>query len=71
MSKAGKQIVVWGKADAAVVTDIMSPRDLTELVFTSLEDARLGQQMLILDHFSANSQWSVVFNPDVKVNRFR
>ncbi len=78
--KLGKQIVIWGKADGAVVSDIMSPRDLTELVFTSIEDARRGQIMLVFDYYyrgkqafegiTAQRQWTLVINPDVKVNEF-
>ncbi len=77
--KAGKQLVIWGKADGAVITDIMSPRDLTESVFTSLEDARIGQTMLVFDYYyrgvenaeaeTAQRQWTLVLNPDVKVNK--
>ena len=66
--KVGKQLVVWGKADSAVVTDVMSPRDLTELVFTEVEDSRLGQQMITFDYYRGASRWSLVLNPDVKVN---
>ena len=74
--KLGRQLVTWGKADGAVVTDIMSPRDLTESVFTSVENARLGQTMLVADLYLKNNnnqtqhQWSLVLNPDIKVNEY-
>ena len=76
--KLGRQLVIWGKADGAVVTDVMSPRDFTESVFTSIEDARLGQEMIVMDyyHLGAQSddglrsqqQWSLVVTPYIKVN---
>lgn len=72
--KAGRQLVVWGKADGGIVTDIMSPRDLTELVFTSVEDARIGQDMFVADAYyqnvktQAQHQWSLIITPNIKVN---
>ncbi len=66
--KVGKQIVVWGKADGAEVTDVISPRDLTEAVFGPVEDSRIGQVMLTVDHYADSGQWTLVFNPDPQTN---
>jgi len=44
--KLGQQIAVWGKADAAVVTDVVSPRDRSDFIYLDLEDSRIGQWML-------------------------
>lgn len=72
--KLGRQLVVWGKADGGIVTDIMSPRDLTELVFTTVEDARIGQDMFVVDAYyqnvktQAQHQWSLIITPYIKVN---
>lgn len=65
--KLGKQIVVWGEADTAVVTDIISPRDNTEFSFGTTENSRLGQWSLLMDHYSDFGTWSflVIMNPDV------
>ncbi|WP_075185109.1 DUF1302 family protein [Teredinibacter haidensis] len=73
-AKLGRQLVVWGKADGGIVTDIMSPRDLTELVFTSVEDARIGQDMFVADAYyqnmatQAQHRWSLIVTPYIKVN---
>ncbi|MGK5091607.1 DUF1302 family protein [Deltaproteobacteria bacterium TL4] len=67
--KAGKQIVVWGKSDSGVVTDVISPRDLTEGLFTPLEDSRIGQSLVLFDFYPASSHWTLVINPDPQVNR--
>ena len=76
-AKLGRQLVIWGKADSGVVSDIFSPRDLTESVFTSVEDARLGQDMLVTDWFfqggesgdqKSQYQLSLIVNPDIKYN---
>ncbi len=42
----GKQIQVWGKADTAAITDVLSPRDFSQFLFVELEDARQGQWMV-------------------------
>ncbi|UAA37167.1 hypothetical protein KIH87_10445 [Paraneptunicella aestuarii] len=71
-AKMGRQLVIWGKADGGIVTDVISPRDLTESVFTSIEDARIGQNMLVVDayHHSIASQhhWALIVIPEIKVN---
>jgi len=66
--KLGQQIVVWGESDGAVVTDIISPRDFTESVFTRIEDARLGQMILKADRYADSGQWTLLINPDPQVN---
>ena len=49
--KIGKKIVVWGKADALVVTDVLTPKDLSLLFFTDIEKARIGQLLFEWDLF--------------------
>jgi len=66
--KLGQQIVVWGEADGAVVTDVISPRDFTESVFTRIEDARLGQMLIKADRYTDSGQWTLLLNPDPQVN---
>ncbi len=68
--KLGKQIIVWGEADGAEVTDVISPRDLSEFLFIPLEDARIGQVMLTTEYYQGSEQWMLILNPDPKVNRF-
>ena len=48
----GKQISVWGKADTAAVTDVLSPRDFSRFIFVKLEDARFGQWMASANIYS-------------------
>jgi len=62
--KVGKQIVVWGESEGAVVTDVVSPRDLSEFFFTTLEESRIGQTMVSVNLFSWASQWTLLINPD-------
>ncbi|PCK08201.1 MAG: hypothetical protein COA42_10360 [Alteromonadaceae bacterium] len=72
--KIGQQLVIWGKADSGVITDVFSPRDLRESIFTPVENSRLGQTMIVADYYIYNQesqqQFSLVVNPDIDVNEF-
>lgn len=72
--KIGQQLVIWGKADSGVITDVFSPRDLSESIFTPIEDSRLGQTMIVADYYIYNEegqqQFSFIINPDIDVNEF-
>jgi hypothetical protein len=39
--RAGRQIIVWGRADGVQITDIISPKDQTEIIGLEYEDTRL------------------------------
>ncbi len=65
----GYQIIVWGESETSVVTDVFSPRNQTDFIFTSLEQSRLSQFMFKLDHYSSIGQFTFIVNPDVEVNR--
>lgn len=66
--KVGKQIVIWGESERSVVDEV-SPRDQTEVHFTALEDARIGQTMAMGHYFLKQQEWSFFVNPDVQTNR--
>jgi hypothetical protein len=65
--KIGKQIIVWGETDGDVVNDIVSPRNLTEFLFIDLEDARVGQYIISMDHFTSYGDflYFVTFKPSI------
>ena len=48
---AGKQIKVLGKADFLSPLDVVAPKDATQLLFASPEEARIGQNLISLDYF--------------------
>jgi len=54
----GRQIVVWGKADTQIITDVVSLRDNSDFIFIKLEDSRFGQLMLSSDIYT---QWGNLF----------
>lgn len=61
--KAGKQILIWGESDTAVVTDLVSPRDLSELSYKNLEDSRIGQYMLVSNLYGKFGMLNAFINP--------
>jgi hypothetical protein len=61
--KAGLQVVIWGEADGAAVTDVIAPRDQSELFFISLEESRISQPMLVIDQFSEIGDWTLFYIP--------
>lgn len=67
--KLGRQILIWGESDAGAITDVISPRDLSELFFISLEKSRISQFMLTVDQFSRFGDWGLFYIPRPKFNR--
>lgn len=61
--KAGLQVVIWGEADGAAVTDVIAPRDQSELFFISLDESRIPQPMIVFDQFSETGDWTLLYIP--------
>ena len=40
--RVGKQIIIWGKADGLAITDIVSPKDLTNFLIPDFRELRTG-----------------------------
>ncbi|TXI48901.1 MAG: hypothetical protein E6Q50_09405 [Lysobacter sp.] len=68
--KLGRQILIWGESDAGAITDVISPRNYSELFFISLEESRIGQFMATLDHFGPSGDWSYFYVPDAQFNQY-
>lgn len=68
--KLGMQNMIWGEADGGAITDVISPRDYSELFFISLEESRIGQVMMVVDQFTEMGDWSLFFIPDPKLNEY-
>ncbi|MCG8337973.1 MAG: hypothetical protein MJE63_26015 [Proteobacteria bacterium] len=66
--KAGIQILIWGESDGGAITDVISPRDYSELFFISLEESRIGQPMVVWDQFTDFGDWSLFYIPDPEFN---
>ncbi len=66
----GFQNLIWGESDGGAVTDVVSPRNFREIFFIPLEEARIGQFMFKLDHFSEVGDWSLFYVPQPKFNQY-
>jgi hypothetical protein len=67
--KAGIQNLIWGESEGGAVTDVISPRDYSETFFISLEEARIGQPMLLMDQFTFLGDFSAFFIPYAEFNQ--
>ncbi|MCK5760843.1 MAG: hypothetical protein KAH33_06085, partial [Candidatus Delongbacteria bacterium] len=61
--RIGKQQVIWGKADGVFITDIISPKDLTEFLLPDFDEIRLGVTGLKLDYSIGDSTFEIVWLP--------
>jgi hypothetical protein len=68
--KVGTQVLIWGESDGGAITDVISPRNFSELFYISLEESRLGQSMINIEQFSAIGDWNLFYVPNAKFNRF-
>lgn len=46
--RAGNQILAWGESDVMAITDVVNPRDLTQLGQADLEDIRMQAPVLFM-----------------------
>ncbi len=61
--KAGRQIIIWGKADGLRITDVISPMDLTEFLAQDYDDIRMPVNGLIINKFGKNWDLDLVCVP--------
>jgi hypothetical protein len=68
--RLGYQILPWGVSEGGAITDEVSPRNSAEYFFISLEESRVGQPMLTVDHFNDAGQWTAFFVPRPGYNKY-
>jgi len=61
--RIGKQQIIWGKADGVFITDIISPRDLSEFILPDFEEIRIGTNAIKFDFYIGNSTFEAVWIP--------
>lgn len=64
----GRQIVIWGESEIAAVTDVISPRNISDFYFTSLDESRIGQDMAKLDYYSNLGRFGLIYVIKPKAN---
>ncbi len=67
--RAGKQVVQWGRASGAFVTDILSPVDLREFLTLNPSDLRIGVTALNLRRYFGENSLQLIFNPVLERDR--
>ena len=68
--KVGIQKMIWGESEGGAITDVVSPRNSSELFLIPLEESRLGQFMVAADRFTDQGHWSAFFVPSARFNRY-
>ncbi len=61
--RVGKQAVVWGEAEGAFITDIVSPRDLSDFILPDFREVRIGIPAVKADWYAGAFTTEVVWIP--------
>ena len=62
--RVGKQQVVWGKADGAFITDVVSPLNLSEFLLPDFDEIRIGVNAVKLDYYLGNNTFEFIWLPN-------
>ncbi len=61
--RIGKQQIIWGKADGVFITDIVSPKDLSEFLLRDFDEIRMGITSLKADYYIGDNTFELVWIP--------
>ncbi|NOY78228.1 MAG: hypothetical protein GXO76_10215 [Calditrichaeota bacterium] len=61
--RIGKQQIIWGKADGVFITDIVSPKDLTEFLLRDFDEIRMGVTGVKADYYIGDNTFELVWLP--------
>ncbi len=61
--RIGKQQIIWGKADGVFITDVISPRNLSEFILPEFEEIRIGTNAVKLNYYLGNATLEAVWIP--------
>lgn len=65
--RVGKQQIIWGKADGVFITDMISPKDMSEFLLPDFEEIRMGVTAVKANYYLGNQTfewvWLPVFTP--------
>ncbi|NQZ10750.1 MAG: hypothetical protein HRT35_26660 [Algicola sp.] len=68
--KIGRQTLIWGVSDGGAITDVISPRNLSEIFLVALEESRIGQNLINIDQFTDFGDFSAFYVPKAKFNDY-
>lgn len=61
--RIGKQQIIWGKADGVFITDVISPKDLSNFVLPDFDEVRMGVTALKADYYFDVVDFELVWIP--------
>ena len=61
--RIGKQQIIWGKADGVFITDIISPKDLSEFLLRDFDEIRMGITALKANYYFGDNTFEFVWAP--------
>lgn len=61
--RIGKQQIIWGKADGVFITDVISPKNLSEFLLPDFEEIRTGITAIKFDYYLENNTIEIVGVP--------
>ncbi|HCL00588.1 MAG TPA: hypothetical protein DHW42_10865 [Candidatus Marinimicrobia bacterium] len=61
--RMGKQQIIWGKADGVFITDIISPKNLSEFLLPDFDEIRMGVTALKADYYLGDHTFEAVWIP--------
>ncbi len=68
--RIGKQQIIWGKADGVFITDIVSPKDLSEFLLRDFDEIRMGITSLKADYYIGDNTFELVWIPTFTPTKF-
>lgn len=64
--RAGRQLIIWGNADAMRITDLVSPMDMTEFLARDYDDIRMPVEAIKFNYFVGAMTLELVYIPVFK-----
>ena len=61
--RVGKQAIVWGEAEGAFITDIVSPQDLRSFILADFAEIRMGVPAVKADYYAGPLTFEAVWLP--------
>ncbi len=61
--RIGKQQIIWGKADGVFITDIVSPKDMSEYLLPDFEEIRIGIIAAKVNYYKGDNTFELVWIP--------
>ncbi|MGD9899363.1 MAG: DUF1302 family protein [Calditrichaceae bacterium] len=68
--RVGKQQIIWGKADGVFITDIISPKNLSEFLLPDFEEIRIGVNAVKFDYYLGDQTFELVWLPEFQPTIF-